>query len=374
MPPKDPAKDRAFDSAYQLRSLSEQLRVLERELSRVSGQIEPPVAPPMRLPTCLGRPIGVTPVEFPSLASLTVGANARTLDPAVPTTRGPSFGRTATIACASLLLLGTTAILPPLIWRYVEHAETSTPELQPAEPQSEASLRTEGFAQSARQLGNIRLVSAPAEPERHAVSASMPAPSRVTTTLTVPESELASLHLPAFVSDVGPARVGSAVMIEGLPADARVSHGIRIAPDSWCVGAAFVAHAVLSLPRNTPERLDVSVRVVAADSQELAANDVQIRVLRSADRTAPVIPRTAGRPAITAAVRPAPLPTSRFEPAAGQSETALDIVAPPSLRPAVAPGPAKPPARPPATSGWILQTIPAEQTPSWAPFGNRHSQ
>lgn len=150
-----PPDDQTFDDDHRRRSLSEHLRVLERELNRMRPRADT-AAPPMRLPTCLGRPLGIKPVEFPSLASLAATAHARTLAPAMPYSRGPSFGRTAVVVFASILLLGTTAIVPPLIWHY-----TQPPAVVETQHAPEPALRTEQFAHSAREFGTVRLVRSP---------------------------------------------------------------------------------------------------------------------------------------------------------------------------------------------------------------------
>ncbi len=204
--------------------------------------------------------------------------------------------------------------------------------------------------------------------------------SRPVATLTVAEGDLARLSLPMLVSGGGRSWAGSAVVIDGLPADARVSHGMKIAPDTWTVGIADVGHAVLSLPRTTPDRLELFVRVVAADSHELAASALRIQVVRSPDRAAQI------------------KPAAIFEPAAAQTEAGREIDPGPAGRQAVKvdrrrpvnpASPINPPATqqakqqgnqkdwPTATSAWITEQRPAlppiglAPTPKWAPFSDR---
>jgi len=188
------------------------------------------------------------------------------------------------------------------------------------------------------------------------------------TTLTIAEGDLPRVSLPMLVSGGGPAWAGSAVVIDGLPTGARLSHGIRIAPDSWTVGIADVADAVLSLPPTTPDRLELSVRVLAANSLELAASGLQINVLRSRGKAEPIAP------------------AALFEPAAAETEKGpepdLGLSPPPRTaakldRSKRAPSSAKQPEWPTATSAWIAeQRAPAPlpgfaPMPSWAPFNDR---
>ena len=164
------------------------------------------------------------------------------------------------------------------------------------------------------------------------------------------------------------------MIIDGLPAEARVSHGMKIAPDTWTVGMADVSHAVLSLPHTTPDQLELSVRVLAANSHELAASALRLHVVRTPERPAMIAP---------AAI---------FEPAAAETGAGPEIDPTPTPRQAVKverpkrpASPAKPPVtqqakqpdRPTATSGWVSELRPASPQvnlapmPSWAPFSNR---
>lgn len=369
------------------RSLSDQLRILEEQLNRLSDngpvQLVHPAREPLGLPTVLGRPIGLAaPPRAPML-----GAPERYGDEdgehGAPA-RQRTFRRRVTIAGVSLLLLSSTAVIPSL-WHFAvpETVEQATP---PA-----LSLRTEQFANAARELGQARLVeAAPAESAPTSVPhTAAPAPSRggrelspqavapPVATLTVAESDLARLSLPMLVSGGGRAWAGSAVVIDGLPAEARVSHGMKIAPDTWTVGIADVGHAVLSLPRTTPDRLELSVRVVAADSHELAASALRIQVLRSPDRPAQLTP------------------TAVFEPAAADTGPGREIDPGPQTRQAVKvnrtkrpvlpaspvkPSPtqtAKQEEWPTATSAWVteerkeLPTFGFAPMPKWAPFSDR---
>lgn len=139
--------------AHRLSTISEQLRALERDLNRVSEAAGAHFTPGNRLPTSLGRPIGVmSSVEFPSDAAFSIRADARTIDPAVRTSRGPRFGRTAVIAGASFALVATTAIIPPLLLRHTGH------QIEQQAPETETSaLRTEYFANSAQGLGGAAM-------------------------------------------------------------------------------------------------------------------------------------------------------------------------------------------------------------------------
>jgi hypothetical protein len=376
------------------RSLSEQLRILEQQLNRLSDDgavsLIHPTRHPLGHPTSLGRPLGLAPSARPP----TLGIPERDdLDDEVRggTAARPwsAFRRRAVITAISLLLLSATAVIPSF-WHL---AAPPAPEEAPAPI---VTLRTEQFAYAARELGQTGIVApAPAEAQPPATVAptatpvAAPEPPRPpeedhahadaepVATLTVAESDLQRLSLPLLVSGGGRAWAGSAVVIDGLPSEARVSHGRQIAPDAWTIGIADVGHAVLSLPPTTPDRLDLSVRVVAADSHELAASALRIQVLRDPARAA-----EATRAAI-------------FEPAAAETGAGREIDPAPASRqavkvdrtrrPAVPASPAKPPSTqqakqpewPTATSAWVTEQRPAPPAsgfaplPAWAPFNDR---
>jgi hypothetical protein len=382
-----PFDDRTTDGTSAVRSLSEQLRDLEAQLCHENELSLPRIARRSKLPTHLGRPIGlVRPEGFPRLSSLTADLDERSYQPEAAPSPGAAFRRGATIVGVGLLLLATTAIVPPL---FLHH-----PVPQATPPQIPDQLvtpqRTERFAQSARELrdaGPAAFSSPPPPPPQaqpvltQPAAAARPAPPPATAhlhptiTLAVSENESARLDLPTIVTGMGSAStVGSAVVIDGLPDGTRVSHGIPIARDSWTVASSDVDSAVVFLPRNTPARLDLHVRVVAADSQELAANTLEIRVLRATDVTAPIVPATD----IATAHHGAPPATARFEPAAAEGQAAPDFIVSPPLRKPALPRSARSPTWPTATSAWTLtseDTPPpsatVEQPPPWAPFGSQ---
>ncbi len=383
------------------RSLSEQLRILEQQLNRLSDtgsvRLVHPRQQPLGLPMSLGRPVGLAPpVRKPMLGVPEHFNDDEDIDRAGAPTRRRTFRRRAVISGVSLLLLSSTAVIPSL-WHL---AAPQAPIEEVA--RVAVSLRTEQFAHAARELGQIRFsapelaASPPTAPAGIAPSApdlasppsdTVPMPSAGTpaapseryahanqapmTTLTVAESDLPRLSLPMLVSGGGgPSWAGSAIVIDGLPAGARVSHGLKIAPDTWTVGVADVAHAVLSLPPTTPDRLELSVRVLAANSHELAASGLQINVLRPSHKPAQIVP------------------AARFEPAAAEMEMAPDIEPRPAARMTAKTERSKPPARPaimPAaqpewsttTSGDISEQRAAPPSsgfaplPSWAPFSDR---
>lgn len=391
------------------RSLSEQLRILEQQLNRLSDsgsvRLVHPRQQPLGLPMSLGRPVGLAPpVRKPMLGVPEHFNDDDDTDWAGAPTRRRTFRRRAVISGVSLLLLSSTAVIPSL-WHLAAPQAPIEEEARVA-----MSLRTEQFAHTARELGQIRF-SAPelaASPPTGPAEIAPPAPDLTSppsgtvvpmpaagtsaapseryahanrapmTTLTVAESDLPRLSLPMLVSGGGgPSWAGSAIVIDGLPAGARVSHGLKIAPDTWTVGVADVAHAVLSLPPTTPDRLELSVRVLAANSHELAASGLQINVLRSSHRPAQI------------------MPAARFEPAAAEMELGTDVEPRPAPRPTASPATrmtakterSKPPARPaliPAaqpewsttTSGDMSQQRASPSSgfaplPSWAPFSDR---
>jgi len=367
------------------RSLSEQLRVLEQQLNRLSDSgpvhLVHPTPQPYGIPTSLGRQIGV---RAPVLGIPERRPGEDDADDADQPTRS-TFRRPATVAACSLLLLSATAIVPS-IW----HLAAPTPELTAtsftATAPVEVVLRTKQFAHAARELAQAAYpareapqaavapapVAAPQTPPDTRESRT-PAATSPVTRLTVAESDLQRLSLPMLVSGGGPSWAGSAVIIDGLPTEARVSHGMKIAPDTWTVGIADVGQAVLSLPATTPDHLELSVRVLAANSRELAASALQIHVLRSA-----------GSPATIA-------PAAIFEPASAESTGGPDIGPAPVSRQAVKVERSKRPAPPPkppvtqqvqqpeppkATSAWVSKVQPSaptfglapERAPKWSPF------
>ena len=350
-----PSDDRYADGATPARSLSEQLRELEAQLGHANEISLPAPGRRGRLPMSLGRPVGLTqPDGFPRI--LAAGPDARTLDDDAPPPRGSALRRGVVAVGVGLVLLAATAILPSLISPHVRAPAQSIAEEPPI------SARTEHFASVARELALAPRAPAIVAPPA-ATADDQPAPA---TTLEVAESELASLNLPKIVSGVAPATTGTAVVIDGLPDTARLSPGIRVGRDSWAVGIRDVDNAVLSLPHDTPERLDLVVRVVAADSHELAANRLHIFVRRAANAAAPV--------------RAAAVSTAHFEPAAAVGALGLDAFVPlparkpsPAAKPKASPAPSPTPAWPTAVSTWSPppsspSLLPVEKAPAWAPF------
>jgi hypothetical protein len=388
------------------RSLSEQLRILEEQLNRLSGdasvQLSHPARDPMGLPTRLGRPIGLAP----PVRAATLGVPDRhpsDEDADLPVMPRPStWRRHAVIGGCSLLLLSATAIIPS-VWHLTTQEAVPAATL-PALPAVEVALRTEQFA--ARGLGQARFgtpMSAQSEAAAPALAISPPAallapgnapetppairesrtptgPSTTTsptTRLTVAESDLQRLSLPMLVSGGGPSWAGSAVIIDGLPTDARVSHGMKIAPDTWTVGIDDVGHAVLSLPPTTPDRLELSVRVLAANSRELAASALQIHVVRTSAIPAQITPAALFEPAAAdAAHKPVmePDPVSRQAVKVERPRRPASPVAPAK---APATQQAKQPEQPKATSAWVSTVQPSAPVfglapaPKWSPFSER---
>jgi len=392
------SSDLSPDGGNLPRSLSEQLRILEQQLNRLSGG-EPTglVHPTSRQPMSLGRPLGLAPPPRTPLLGVPerYGDEDDDGEPADAPPRHGAFQRRTVIGAVSLLLLASTAVVPSLFWH------TVLPDLSELEPPAVVVMRTEQFAFAARELRDVRLVETAPSGDNAPEPATVPAPllspagtvpeavpevgpeagpapvmdpgeehargpMRPSASLTVAESDLARLSLPMLVSGGGPAWAGSAVVIDGLPTGARLSHGMKIAPDTWTVGIADVGYAVLSLPRTTPDRLELSVRVLGADSHELAVSSLQIHVLRTRDSPAPIAP---------AAI---------FEPAAAETRSGPQIDPAPVSRQAVKvdrtkrpASPAKPPERPTATSAWVSTVLPPASAPSlapmpkWAPFGDR---
>ena len=140
-----PFDDRTSDGAFPVRSLSEQLRDLEARLGHDSELPLPRAGRRTALPTYLGRPIGLTRLEgFSPIAQL----DADEPQPKPPLSRAAAMRRGATVFGAGLLLLATTAIVPPLFLRYPLPSATQAP----LPDQVSMPQRTEHFAQSAREL------------------------------------------------------------------------------------------------------------------------------------------------------------------------------------------------------------------------------
>lgn len=370
-----PFEDRAPDGSLAIRSLSEQLRDLEAQFSAESGEDNdlsmPRVARRTMLPTHLGRPVGLTRLQgFPRIARLAVDPDERPPQPEPAPSPGATLRRGATVVGVGLLLLATTAIVPPLFLRHA--APVATP---PVSEYRVVPLRTERFAQSAWDLSRATPATDSAVPPVPQIpfqvqpDRAQPASARPTITLAVAPNETAIVDLPSIVTDMGPTSAGSAVVIDGLPDGTRVSYGIPIARDSWTVASADVQSAVVFLPRNAPERVDLRIRVIAADSQELAANSLEIRVLRTAGVATPM----------TTALGDAPQSTAHFEPAAAEGLGAPDAMVPPPLRKPSPPRIVKTPAWPTVTSGWS-QTLPEAERPAvierkpttpWSAFGSQ---
>ncbi len=368
------------------RSLSEQLRVLEQQLNRLSDghpvHLVHPTRQPHGAPMSLGRQIGLAPpVRTPMLGVPERDHDADERDEA--SSVGSAFRRPATVAACSLLLLSATAIVPS-IW-HMALPESAIRATSAVAPPAEVALRTEQFAHSARDLAARNFAPAPPAPaaatpetppdtRADTLESRPPAPSPVTR-LTVAESDLQRLSLPMLVSGGGPSWAGSAVIIDGLPADARVSHGMKIAPDTWTVGIADVGHAVLSLPPSTPDHIELSVRVLAANSRELAASALQIHVLRSPDTRASIAPAAIFEPASAETEQGpqiGPAPVSRQAVKVDRTKR----IAPPPPKPSPASQMAQQPEPPKATSAWVSKVQPSapsfgfapEPAPKWSPF------
>jgi hypothetical protein len=141
-----PFDDLTSDGSLPVRSLSEQLRNLEARLGHDTELSLPRVGRRTTLPTHLGRPIGLTRLEgFPRIARLDAEAN---VPPKPPLSRAAALRRSATVVGVGLLLLATTAIVPPLFLRYPIPAATQAP------PPDQVLIpqRTERFALSAQDL------------------------------------------------------------------------------------------------------------------------------------------------------------------------------------------------------------------------------
>lgn len=153
-----PFDDRHTDPTLPARSLSEQLRDLQARLGQANEIGLPPEGRITKLPTCLGRPIGLMqPEGFPRLPP--PGTEQDDAIEAAPVSRGAALRRGATVVGAGLLLLATTAILPPLLLRHAVSEATQPTVSEPfATPE-----RTEKFAESAREL--LRAATSPAVPE-----------------------------------------------------------------------------------------------------------------------------------------------------------------------------------------------------------------
>lgn len=370
------------------RSLSEQLRMLERQLNRLSDggpvHLVHPTRQPHGAPMSLGRQIGLAPpVRAPLLGIPERHPYEDDADEAASSGHG-AFRRPATVAACSLLLLSATAVVPS-IWHHTAPAPELTATSFTATAPVEVALRTEQFAHAARELAHARLLpsvieapsSVPPAPQSAPDSQESRAPDTTSpvTRLTVAERDLQRLSLPMLVSGGGPSWAGSAVIIDGLPADARVSHGMRIAPDAWTVGIADVGHAVLSLPPSTPDHLELSVRVLAANSRELAASALQIHVVRAPDAPSPMAPAAIFEPASAdtdsgPAIEPAP--ASRQAVKVERSKR----IAPPPPKPLPVPQLVQQPEPPKATSAWVSKVQPSapafglapEPAPKWSPF------
>jgi hypothetical protein len=378
------------------RSLSEQLRVLEQQLNRLSDgspvHLVHPTRRPHGAPMSLGRQIGLAPpVRAPILGVPERHPGEDNRNGSAPSPRS-TFRRPATIAACSVLLLSATAIVPSM-WHLAAPHSTMTATSFTATAPVDVTLRTEQFANAARELAHARLLpGAPSTIEAPTAAPPVAAPqfapdtregrapaaSSPVTRLTVAESDLQRLGLPMLVSGGGPSWAGSAVIIDGLPTDARVSHGMKIAPDTWTVGIDDVGHAVLSLPSTTPDHLELSVRVLAANSRELAASALQIHVLRAPDAPAPITPAAIFEPASAntdngPAIEP-PLPIPRQAVKVDR----MRRIAPPPPKPPPATQMAQQPEQPTASSAWVSKVQPSapifgfdfapEPGPKWSPF------
>jgi hypothetical protein len=379
------------------RSLSEQLRLLEQQLNRMNAASARPaqtMLEPFGQPMSLGRPLGVAP-------TLGVPDPYPDDEDDTPAPARSTFRRRAVIGGTSLLLLSATAIVPS-VWHFA--APGTVPQATSlTQPSIQVALRTDQFSHAARDLAQMSLlppaapesslpapaapvvlpVPAPSEPtiqESRAPAGTSPPPTR----LTVAESDLQRVSLPMLVSGGGPSWAGSAVIIDGLPSEARVSHGMKIAPDTWTVGIDDVNHAVLSLPPTTPDRLELAVRVLAPNSHELASSALQIHVVRTSAASATVAPAAIFEPAAAEtangpSIEP-PLPISRQAVKVQRTKRPDGPPKPPVTQQVAqeAKQPSNQSERPPAAaSAWVSTVLPPvplptpAPTPKWSPFNDQ---
>lgn len=374
------------------RSLSEQLRILEQQLNQLNAASARPAQTtlePFGQPMSLGRPLGVAP---------TLSVPDPYPDDDAPAAARSTFRRRAVIGGTSLLLLSATAIVPS-VWHLAAPGASQATSQVP--PPVQVALRTEQFSHAARDLAQMSLLP-PAAPETSLpapaapVVVPVPAPSEPTiqesrtpagtnppTRLTVAESDLQRVSLPMLVSGGGPSWAGSAVIIDGLPSEARVSHGMKIAPDTWTVGIDDVGHAVLSLPPTTPDRLELAVRVLSPNSHELASSALQIHVVRNSTASATVAPAAIFEPAAAEtangpAIEP-PLPVSRQAVKVQRTKRPETPPKPPITQQVAqeAKQPSNQSERPAVSSGWVSTVLPPvplptpAPTPKWSPFTDR---
>ena len=143
-----PFDDRMSDGSA-VRSLSEQLRDLEAQLGHENELSLPRVPRHTKLPTHLGRPIGLTRSNaFPRIPHLNADPDDSALQPEPPPSPGATLRRGLTVVGVGLLLLASTAIVPPLLL----HRPVPKAAQSPLPDQFVTSQRTERFAQSAREL------------------------------------------------------------------------------------------------------------------------------------------------------------------------------------------------------------------------------
>jgi hypothetical protein len=169
-----------------VRSLSEQLRDLEAQLGHDNALSLPPVARCTKLPTHLGRPIGLTRLEsFPRIRPLNADPDAEALQPEPPPSSRAKVRRGATIIGIGLLLLASTAIVPPLLFHRPLPAAT-----QPPIPAQLVTVqRTERFAQSARELRDAAPGAIPPPEQARAILARQLVAPQPTSTRTTSRFE-----------------------------------------------------------------------------------------------------------------------------------------------------------------------------------------
>jgi hypothetical protein len=134
--------------------------------------------------------------------------------------------------------------------------------------------------------------------------------------VTIDRSAQAQARLPLEVTgaDAGPVEV----MLQGIPAGVRPSHGQPLGASNWVLTQPDLADLHLALDDTAPEVFNVRVAVVAPAGVATVGSIVQVRVVDTTARTQDVA--TDGADAATAdSVKSAPTPA----PAAAQASIAL---------------------------------------------------
>lgn len=268
---------------------------------------------------------------------------------------GAGVPRTLWLVGASTLVMTAMAIVLPLLAPRDEPGP-SRPARRSTAPAMDRLALFAGAARSIsvlpavttaleRSPGPVRVAAmAPSEapPLRQAAPAVTPAASSASSTsppsprpileMTAQEREFGLIALPLSVLGETTATPGAALLIQGLPEGTRLSRGMQVTEGGWLLYTADVERSRVSLPDDTPDNLQLTLRVIGRAGDELSVRRVRLNVLPDTETV------TAAKP----------------QPDKPPGEAASELSAPPIKAPDAVASSLRPSFRPSATIGAVV--------------------